>query len=230
LCGNIESRRKWDQFWDNQAKSQAFVPTLIRWGRSYFSRIYVNFIKRYRVGASLLEAGCGSAVSTLQLASETREITRVTLLDFAPQSIIVAKRNSLVYGVDTNCIVADVHLMPFQAFSFDFVWNMGLLEHFENPFPVIKEMERVTKKGGKVAAIVPFRYAPLIFLSALLRPLTNVTRKYEKFQTWEETRRVSSSKHLQQEFEEAGLEKVEVVLVPGSFFLTVAVIGEKASN
>jgi len=230
LRGEIESKRRWNEFWENQARSQAFIPTLIRWGRSYFSRIYVKFIKKYRLGASLLEAGCGSAVSTLQLASQNKEAKRVTLLDFSPQSVMIAKRNSLMYGVDANCIVGDVHLMPFKAYSFDFVWNMGLLEHFENPFPIILEMERVTKKGGKVAAIVPFKYAPLTFLSALLKPLTKVTRKYEKLQTWEETKRICSSKHLQQEFEEAGLEKVKVVSVPGSFFHTVAVIGEKASN
>jgi len=230
LRGKTESKRTWGDFWEKQAYSKAPIPKLIRWGRSYFSRIYTNFIKKHYVGTSVLEAGCGSAESTFRLASETKDITKVAVMDFAPQSMVLAKRNARIYGVDADFVVGDIHLMPFKSRSFDFVWNMGVLEHFEDPLPIIKEMERVTKKGGAMAAVVPFRYYPMIYLSSILKPFSKVTKGYKKFQTWEETVRLWSSKQLQQKFGEVGLKRVKAHLLLRSFLADVVVVAEKARN
>jgi ubiquinone/menaquinone biosynthesis C-methylase UbiE len=60
--------------------------------------------------------------------------------------------------------------MPFKKNSFDVVWNQGVLEHFKNPVPAMKEMYRVTKNGGYVIIYIPAFLSPLhlvwIFLSA----------------------------------------------------------------
>lgn len=173
------------------------------------------------MGVNMLEAGCGSAESTLLLASQTQTMKTVTLLDFAPQSMVFAKKNARIYGVDANFVVGDLHFMPFKSDSFNFVWNMGVLEHFENPTPVIKEMKRITRKKGKVVAIVPFKYFPLQYISAL---------NYVKFQTWKETERLWSPKQLQQKFERVGLKQVKVHLLLKSFLVNVAVVGEKTQE
>jgi len=225
----------WGEFWEKQANSRGLIHQLIRWSRSYFS--YINFFKKHCTGASLLEAGCGSAESTLRLASETKDITRVTLLDFAPQSMVLARRNARIYGVDADFVLGDIHFMPFKPCSFDFVWNLGVLEHFENPISIIKEMERVIKNGGKIAAIVPFKYTPLQYVSTIIlkTPLI-ITKSYEGFcarvsaQTWGEILWLRGRRELKLKFEEAGLKQVKVHLLLRSFLVDVAVVGEKAGN
>jgi len=230
LRREVESRRTWDEFWEKQVTSEELIPRLIRWGRSYWSCIYTNFIKKHCVGPSVLEAGSGSAESTFRLANENKHVTEVTVLDYSRRSMALARRNAQIYGVETDFIVGDIHLMPFKPSSFDFVWNMGVLEHFEDPISILKEMKRVAKKGGKMAAIMPFKYAPLVYLSKLLKPFSKITKGYEKFQTWEETKQFWSHEQLRQKFEEVGLKRVKVQLLLKSFLVDVAIVGEKDFN
>ncbi len=91
-------------------------------------------------------------------------------------------------------------------------------------------MIRVTRKGGKVAGIVPFKYAPIIYLASILRPFTKITRGYKKFQTWEETKQLWSPSEYQTKFEMPGLKQVRVQLLLGTFLLNIGVIGVKSNN
>ncbi len=64
-------------------------------------------------------------------------------------------------------IVADATDLPIRAGSVDFVINIAMLEHTQEPDLVVSEMERILKPGGKVLAyvpfIVPFHAAPYDF-------------------------------------------------------------------
>lgn len=224
-----ESKRMWSRFWENQADSRALVHRLIRLGRFYFSRIYASFIRKHCPSASVLDAGCGSAESTLLLARMAKQATEVMGLDFAPQSMVLARRNARRYGVEAAFVVGDINFMPLKSNCFDLVWNMGVLEHLENPISVIGEMKRVTRKGGKIVAIVPFRYTPLIYVAAVLKAFEKVSKRF-KIVTWEETAWLWSRKQLQQKFREVGLKQVKVHLMFESFLFDMAVVGEKAES
>jgi len=54
--------------------------------------------------------------------------------------------------------ISDGEKLPFQNQFFDYVTNIGSLEHFINPNRGIKEIKRVLKPSGKAAIFLPNSY------------------------------------------------------------------------
>jgi len=52
--------------------------------------------------------------------------------------------------------------LPFIDNMFDIVTMLAVLEHLENPFHIIKEIERILKPGGKLILTVPSKIAKLV--------------------------------------------------------------------
>lgn len=52
-------------------------------------------------------------------------------------------------------VVADAHALPFEAWSFDNVVCLEMLEHDSDPFRSMTEIRRVLKIGGTIALTVP---------------------------------------------------------------------------
>jgi SAM-dependent methyltransferase len=60
---------------------------------------------------------------------------------------------------------ADVRALPFLDASFDAIYSMGTIEHFDETELAVREMARVLKPGGRAIIGVPNRHDPF------LRPL-----------------------------------------------------------
>lgn len=60
-----------------------------------------------------------------------------------------------VKEADANSIIGDARMLPFKDESFDFVYSIGVIEHFPESLIAVREHARVTKKGGYVFMIVP---------------------------------------------------------------------------
>lgn len=52
-------------------------------------------------------------------------------------------------------ILGDVRNLPFRNNSFNLVFNSGVIEQFDSPTDVLKEMIKVTKPKGRVMTLVP---------------------------------------------------------------------------
>jgi len=61
--------------------------------------------------------------------------------------------------------VGDVRDLPFRDESFDAIYSMGTIEHFDDTERAVREMARVLKPGGRAIVGVPNRHDPF------LRPL-----------------------------------------------------------
>ena len=57
---------------------------------------------------------------------------------------------------------ADVRHLPFADASFDVVYSMGTIEHFDESEDAVREMARVLKPGGRVILGVPNRFDPFL--------------------------------------------------------------------
>lgn len=53
-------------------------------------------------------------------------------------------------------VVGDAHRLPFGDASLDGIISTALLEHVEHPEPILAEMQRVVRPGGRVYVEVPF--------------------------------------------------------------------------
>ena len=81
-------------------------------------------------GTSCLEIGCGTGISSLWLAKNGRN---VTALDYTKSSVELVKAASQRLNLDNVTVMqADATKpLPFAEKQFDYIFQAGLLEHFE---------------------------------------------------------------------------------------------------
>ena len=100
------------------------------------------------------EVGAGSGRLLIRLGQERPY--RLVALDYAPYSIRAVRENYTRAGVRGSAAFGDVRALPFADGSLSVVLSGGLLEHFRDPAPVIREMARALRPGGLFYAdIVP---------------------------------------------------------------------------
>jgi ubiquinone/menaquinone biosynthesis C-methylase UbiE len=66
-------------------------------------------------------------------------------------------------------LVCDGEILPFPSASFDYVTNLGSLEHFTNPSIGIQEIFRVLKPNGKAGIFLPNSYYLLDIIRNVMR-------------------------------------------------------------
>ncbi len=103
-------------------------------------------------GSSLLDVGCGPATITVDLAARVAP-GRVTAVEISEDALAVARAEVQRAGTDTvDLAVADVHALQFADASFDVVHAHQVLQHVSDPVQALREMRRVCRPGGVVAA------------------------------------------------------------------------------
>jgi SAM-dependent methyltransferase len=117
-----------------------------------FSRLLAPLFTEFagiKEGARVLDVGCGTGSLTFELARNPR-IAWVEAVDFSPIYIEHAKRR----GDDARLTfrVADACALPFEEASFDHTASMLVLAFVPQADQAVREMRRVTKAGGTVAA------------------------------------------------------------------------------
>ena len=72
--------------------------------------------------------------------------------------------------------------LPFRDASFDAIYSMGTIEHFDETERAVEEMARVLKPGGRAIVGVPNRYDPFLrpLLAMVLQDLGWYAYGYEK--------------------------------------------------
>lgn len=103
-----------------------------------------------RPGMSVLDVGCGPGTITAGLAERVAP-GRVVAADAAETVLDEARANTA--GLDNvEFAVADVHALDFPDGTFDVVHAHQVLQHVADPVGALREMRRVTRPGGIVAA------------------------------------------------------------------------------
>lgn len=103
-------------------------------------------------GASLLDVGSGAGTITADFAQRLAP-GRVTALEASEQSLELTHRAVERRGLNNvDFVVGDVHALEFPDDSFDIVHAHQVLQHVSKPVLALREMQRVCKPGGIVAA------------------------------------------------------------------------------
>ena len=80
------------------------------------------------------------------------------------------------------CTVSDVRALPFGDATFDAIYSMGTIEHFDETQCAVAEMARVLKPGGRAIVGVPNRHDPFLrpLLATALQAMGLYAYGYEK--------------------------------------------------
>ena len=134
-------------FWENHwAKHN--VEKLIKNASS--SRVILCNTRKYlRVGARILEGGCGPGQYVNCLHVNGYESYG---LDYATETL----KSIHQIKPELRVLSGDVNALPFKNSFFDGYWSFGVIEHFYNGYNGIAlEMKRVLKRGGYLFLAVP---------------------------------------------------------------------------
>ncbi|MFB9466726.1 class I SAM-dependent methyltransferase [Streptomyces cinereospinus] len=100
----------------------------------------------------ILDVGCGPGTITADLAELVPD-GHVTGVDRAPDVLERARATAAGRGLTgVDFAVADVHALDFPDDTFDVVHAHQVLQHVGDPVQALREMARVTRPGGLVAA------------------------------------------------------------------------------
>ena len=106
-----------------------------------------------RPGLRLLDVGCGPGSITLDLAEIVGAQGQVIGIENVPAPLEAARANAAARGdATTRFELADVYALPFADDSFDVTHAHQVLQHLSDTVAALREMARVTRPGGLVAA------------------------------------------------------------------------------
>ncbi|GFJ88808.1 class I SAM-dependent methyltransferase [Phytohabitans rumicis] len=121
-----------------------------RWRTAENSAAYL--LDRLGPGLSVLDVGCGPGTITLDLAERVAP-GRVTAVDTSEDALAAARQAAAERGTDNvDFAVADVHDLRYADGAFDVVHAHQVLQHVGDPVRALREMRRVCRPGGVVAA------------------------------------------------------------------------------
>lgn len=98
-------------------------------------------------GKLVLDAGCGAGAQSAFFSDNGAAVVSVDL----SEAINVAYKK-LHTRKDWIGVRGDIARLPFQSQSFDFVYCEGVIQHTENSENTVRELARLVKPGGYVAA------------------------------------------------------------------------------
>ncbi|RAK39723.1 ubiquinone/menaquinone biosynthesis C-methylase UbiE [Actinoplanes lutulentus] len=135
-----------------------------RWRTAENSAAYL--LPHLSSGISLLDVGCGPGTITADLATRVTP-GRVTALERTAAALDLARAEvSRQALTNVDFAVGDVHALDLPDDSFDVVHAHQVLQHVADPVVALREMRRVTRPGGVVAArdsdYAGFHWYPLV--------------------------------------------------------------------
>lgn len=103
-------------------------------------------------GMSLLDVGCGPGTITVDLAARIAP-GRATAVEMTDAALDLARTEAQSCGQSNiEFVTSDVHALAFDDDTFDVVHAHQVLQHVADPLQALREMRRVCKPGGVVAA------------------------------------------------------------------------------
>jgi len=144
------SKEVWKNIWKTIDTSYSQERIISQW--DMFERMKIKYLDKLfpkvdnnRTQVKSLECGCGGATVSVYFSKKGY---KTIALDFVLEALRVAKNNFKKMFAQGHLLCADVEKIPIKDNTFDIVMSFGLIEHFHEIGPQIKEMVRVLKPRG----------------------------------------------------------------------------------
>lgn len=115
---------------------------------------FLRLFGRYVLpGARVLEIGCAPGKNLAAVAG--RLGARVAGLDYSRAGIDTTRRLFDSLGLEADLRCEDLFGNSFQDASFDLVYSMGVIEHFDDPRPAVMQHLRLLRPSGTAVLTIP---------------------------------------------------------------------------
>jgi SAM-dependent methyltransferase len=114
---------------------------------------FSNLVHDYEgsAGKTVLDYGCGNGYV---LAHYARNGATVFGVDLTEAAIDLTRARFDLVGLEGTFVQGDGTSIPFEDGTFDVACAMGVLHHIPDPAPVVAELHRVLKPGGKLVVML----------------------------------------------------------------------------
>lgn len=215
----------WDAYWSKKQSAGALAYEVVA---AVYRKLFIRpgleraLRKTFKKGDRLLHAGCGSGQADVAL----HERYSVTAVDISRAALELYSRNN---PKAERIEQADLFHLPFADGSFDGVFNMGVMEHFdeEQIQAILSEFRRVLKTGGKVVLFWPHAKATSVYVLRAAHLIMSALGRKDRLHPVEIT--LMTGKKLAQALcESADFDMKEYVFGPADLLIQVVVVAEKA--
>lgn len=108
----------------------------------------------------LLDAGCGAAMSALELFAGHLERIRYIGVDVS-EAVDVAAKRFAERGLEGGFVQADITCLPFDERSIDVIFSEGVLHHTNSTRGALEALARLLKPGGRFLFYVYRKKGPI---------------------------------------------------------------------
>lgn len=106
-------------------------------------------------GVRVLDIGCGNGYVLYHYARHGAEVTGV---DLTRTAVELSRKRFALGGMNGEFLEIDGNKLPFPDDYFDIVCSMGVLHHISNPRPMVDEIFRVLRPGGRLIVMLYHRH------------------------------------------------------------------------
>lgn len=162
---------EWDGYWTrgNSAGNLLYTVAAACYRRLFIRPNLTRVLRRhFTAGARLLHAGCGSGQADVGL----HEFFKITAVDLSLSALRLYGRNN---PIAESIRQADLFTLPFANESFDGIFNLGVMEHFDETeiAALLKEFHRILRPGGKIILFWPHAKGTSVRVLGALHYLLN---------------------------------------------------------
>ena len=164
----------WDGYWAAKRRGGDTAGRLYERVAALYRRLLIKptldaaLARSFPDGARLLHAGCGSGMVDRDVARRYR----LTACDFSPLALAC---HAAEVGEAATRVQGDLFRLPFDDGTFDGVYNLGVMEHFQatDLGAVLAELGRVLTPSGRLVLFWPHRRAPSVLVLTLIHAVLN---------------------------------------------------------
>lgn len=104
-------------------------------------------------GAKVLEIGFAPGKLLAYVAKTLG--ARVSGIDYSENGVAFARRLFEVLGLKADFRCEDIFATTFQPGTFDFVYSVGVIEHFNDPRDIVRRHVELLRPGGTALILIP---------------------------------------------------------------------------
>lgn len=146
--GHMTTQQYWEQVHAGQPRMR--LPSLLVAATRNLQRLLSTYI---RPGMDVLEIGFAPGKQLAYVASVFG--AKVTGLDFSLHGVTFAKTMFNRLGIPADLRCEDVFTTTLPSNQFDVVYSVGLIEHFDDPRPLVRRHIEFLKPGRTALILIP---------------------------------------------------------------------------